>query len=195
VLYPLYHSWDHDNPDIGNLTDNWPMHGTLNESRPEAANAPAAVCRTLGAGKIIAVPVPLFATYRDTGDPQILRWARELLPDPLIVTDAPSWVDISVRQGAARRGRLRPTLIVHCVNQNNGRDLSLLNAQDTWVDEIPPVGPYSLSLRLAHEPARITHVPVDTPLPFTYHDGILRVHIPVFHIHTALVITLGEHHE
>ena len=197
TLYPLYHSWDHDNPGIGNLTNNWPMHGMLNESAPEPAHAPAAICRPLGKGKIIAVPVALFAAYRAAKDPQILRWIRELLqqtaPAPLITTDAPSWVDITLRtknspDTAPTVSAKPPCLIVHCVNQNSGRDLSLLNAQDTWVDEIPRVGPYTLTLRLARAPESITLVPGDTPLPFTFRDGILHTQIPSFHIHAALLL-------
>jgi len=99
----------------------------------------------------------VFNQYSAWGDPQILRWLGEVLavlqPEPRVATDAPSWVDLSLRRGADGR------LLVHFVNQNPGRDVAKLGTDDTWVDEIPEVGPFTLALRLPRKPRAVTWEP------------------------------------
>jgi len=75
----------------------------------------------------------------------VLRWLREVVdylqPEPLFRTDAPSWVDISLR-------RKDDSLLIHLVNGNPGRDVAKLGSDDLWVDEIPIIGPDYLSYPL-----------------------------------------------
>jgi hypothetical protein len=186
-LYPLYLSWDQNNPGLGVLPNNWPMHGQLDEEHPELAGAPAAILRKLGKGCLVHVATDIFSQYRTLGDPQMLRWLREIMtilqPDPLCETDAPSWVDLSLRRDAGGR------LLVHVVNQNPGRDISRLNTDDTWVDEVPEVGPYSLTLRLPRKPARVRWEPEGRSLKSAWKKGVLTLNIPRFKIHGCVAIT------
>ena len=185
-LYPLYRSWDQDNPDIPLLDNNWPMHGQVDEQHPEPAGFPAAIARNVGQGRIVHVCTELFSRYCIFGDPQMLRWLREMIgdldPTPFITTTAPSWVDVSPRQKGG-------DLLVHFVNHNPGRDLCLLNTSDTWVDEIPEVGPYTVSIRTDTAPISATCEPGGHPLQIDYRQGIATVEIPRFHLHTCLRLT------
>jgi hypothetical protein len=184
-LYPLYLSWDSRNPECRNLPNNWPMHGQMDEETPEPAGQPAAVIRHLGRGRIVHLCADAFAQYRTLGDPQILRWFREVLavlqPAPFCRTDAPSWIDLSLR----RRG---DDLLVHFVNQNPGRDVARLGSDDTWVDEIPEVGPFALELRLPRRPRTATWEPAAERLTVAFRAGTVRLEIPRFRIHGCAVV-------
>jgi hypothetical protein len=183
-LYPLYLSWDQFNPEARNLPNNWPMHGQLDEEHPEPAGMPAAIIHRLGAGTVIHLCTDPFTPYCTLGDPQILRWLREIVavldPTPYFTTDAPSWVDVSLRRKDDAR-------LVHLVNQNPGRDVAKLGTNDTWVDEIPEVGPYSATLRVPR-PAYVTIEPGGAPAAWTWTEGLLHVTVPRFHIHTCVNI-------
>ncbi len=185
-LYPLYLSWDQMNFETRNLTNNWPMHGQLDEEHPEPAGVPAAITRRLGKGRIVHLCTDIFTQYRHLGDPQMLRWLREVVeyiqPEPLVGTNAPSWVDLSLRRAADGR------LLVHFVNQNPGRDLSLLNTGDLWVDEIPEVGPFTCELRLAKKPRAVTWEPGGQKIDWSWQKGCLQVTLPRFRIHGCLAV-------
>jgi hypothetical protein len=57
---------------------------------------PAAVVRRVGKGAAVHICTDIFARYGQLGDPQMLRWLREIVdflqPKPLLHTDAPSVV-------------------------------------------------------------------------------------------------------
>ncbi len=188
-LYPLYRSWDDRNPECRHLANNWPMHGQVDEQNPEAAGCPAAIVRSLGKGTMVHVATDIFGMYLTLGDPQMLRWLREILgqlePHPFLTTDAPSWVDLSPRRAADGR------LLVHFVNQNPGRDVARLVTDDAWVDEIPEVGPYACELRLAKKPLAVTWEPGGGKLDWTWKDGRLQVTLPRFQIHGCLAVREG----
>ena len=183
TLYPLYRSWDQFNFENRNLPNNWPMHGQVDEEHPEPAGFPAAITRRLGKGRLVHIATDVFSQYLTLGDPQMLRWMREILefadPVPTVATDAPSWVDITLR----RKGR---ALFMHVVNQNPGRDLSKLNTDDTWVDEIPAVGPYQFRLQCPRKPGRVTWEPGHQAATSQWNKGVLTVTLPSVHIHTCL---------
>ena len=184
-LYPLYLSWDQLNPECDKLPNNWPMHGQVDEENPELAGCPAAITRDIGEGRIVHICTDVFAHYAKLGDPQILRWLAEMMellqPEPWFTTDAPSWVDVSLRRKKSR-------LLMHFVNGNPGRDLSVLHTDDLWADEAPVIGPVSCELRLPNEPASVTWQPSGDALQVQWQDGVLSVTVPRLHIHGCLVI-------
>ncbi|MBS3763735.1 MAG: alpha-L-fucosidase [Planctomycetes bacterium] len=185
-LYPLYLSWDQFNPGSENLPNNWPMHGLVDEEDPEKAGFPAAIERDLGDGQIVHIGTDIFGQYGKLGDPQMLAWVREILggmqPDSIFSTDAPSWVDCSLRTRD-------DVLFVHMVNGNPGRDLSKLHTDDLWVDEIPTVGPIQCAVRSTTEPESVIWEPRGDSLPFDYQDNICRVEIPELHIHGCITFS------
>lgn len=184
-LYPLYLSWDQLNPECRTIPNNWPMHGQLDEQNPEPAGCPAAVTRTLGQGRIVHICTDVFSRYSTLGDPQILRWLREIVdhlqPEPLLCTDAPSWVDVSLR----RKGG---SLLVHLLNCSPGRDVCRLHTDDLWADEIPTIGPLTCRLRLAARPAGVTWEPGGETLDWEWSEGSLTVTVPRLHVHGCVVV-------
>jgi len=186
TIYPLYLSWDQFNIQARNLDNNWPMHGQVDEEHPGPAGFPAAVSRRLGKGRIVHICTDIFSKYSVLGDPQMLRWFREIMDDlqpaPLCKTDAPSWVDLSVRHSAAGK------LLVHLVNQNPGRDVAKLGGDDTWVDEIPEVGPYRIELRTPRKPKAVWWEPGHRELTAVHDRGVLCVEAPRFKIHGCVVV-------
>lgn len=186
-LYPLYLSWDQFNPEIiRNLNNNYPLHGQIDEEHPEPAGCPAAIARKLGKGRIVHLCTDIFTRYGYFRDPQMLRWLREVIdilqPQPYCRTDAPSWVDLSLRRAADGR------LLAHFVNQNPGRDVAKVYFDDVWVDEVPEVGGFALELQLARKPKAVTWEPGHQELPYTYDNGILCVKTPRFKIHGCVAV-------
>jgi hypothetical protein len=183
-LYPLYLSWDQFNTKC-QVSNNYPMHGQMDEEHPKKAGFPAAIGRRLGKGCLAHICTGIFGHYATLGDPQILRWLKEILaflqPKPMFETDAPSWVDVSLR-------RKDNSLLIHFVNQNPGRDLCKLNTNDLWVDEIPEVGPFNVRLRCAKKPKRIIYEPSGKPVKASWQNSILQIALERLHIHSCLVI-------
>jgi hypothetical protein len=188
-LYPLHRSWDDLNPECRHLANNWPMHGQVNEQNPDSAGCPAAIIKSIGKGTMVHVATDIFGMYMYLGDPQMLRWIREILkelyPVPFLTTDAPSWVDVSPRRAVDGR------LLVHFVNQNPGRDVAKLGTDDTWVDEIPEVGPYTCELRLEKKPQVVTWEPGGGKVEWNWQDGRLQATLPRFRFHGCLAVKEG----
>jgi hypothetical protein len=183
-MYPLYLSWDQLNPEVRNLPNNWPMHGQIDELNPEPAGFPAAIFRKVGKGQIVHICTDIFSQYKSLGDPQILRWLGEIIDtidqNPFVKTDVPSWIDISLRKKDNK-------FLIHFVNQNPGRDVAKLGTDDTWVDEIPEVGPYTIDIKLP-QPYKICWQPDNVELNIKYINGIIKIQIPRFKIHGCIVI-------
>ena len=110
-------------------------------------------------------------------------FARELLdrmqPDPLLRTDAPSWMEVSLRT----RG---DELFVHFLNGNPGFDMSVVGGQDFFVDEIPEVGPYAASVRCAERPKAAFLEPGHKPLDIQWRDGRACFTVPRLKIHACV---------
>ena len=188
-LYPLYLSWDHANPEAGKIKANWPMHGLVDEEKPEKAGFPAATVRRLGKGVAVHVATSVFSHYWRFGNPELLAWLRELLgflvPNPLVRTDAPSFVEVSVRQ---KKG----ALLLHVINGNPGRDISLVGSEDLWANDIPAVGPYTFQVRCAASPKTVREEPGGKSLAQVFKQGVLTVTLPRLEIHTCIVVEPWE---
>ena len=185
MLCPLYLSWDHNNPQIAKIPDNYPINGMLDEESPQKAGLPAAVARRIGDGVAVHVPTALFATYWQFGNPDMLAWIRELIehlqPAALFRTDALSFVEVALRRKGA-------DLLVHLVNGNPGRDISHVGTDDLWVDDIPAVGPITCWIRCARRPERVTCEPGGAPAETEWKDGVLKAVLPRLEIHACLAV-------
>jgi hypothetical protein len=82
-------------------------------------------------------------------------------------------------------------LLVHFVNQNPGRDVAKLGTDDTWVDEIPEVGPYTCELRLEKKPQVVTWEPGGGKVEWNWQDGRLQATLPRFRFHGCLAVKEG----
>lgn len=176
-------------PDAGmmsnrHISNNWPMHGQLDEVHPEPAGFPAAITRKVGKGQVVHICTDIFTVYRRLGDVQMLRWLREiitdLLPTPYFETDAPSWVDVSLR-------RKDGGLLIHLVNCNSGRDVMQLRTDDLWVDEIPTIGPITCKVR-GEKPKNVTLEPGAQTANWSWENGILTITVPQLSIHRCIKV-------
>jgi hypothetical protein len=141
----------------------------------------AASIYRLGKGKIAAVYVNLGERYFH-GMNYVARQfladlVHQLFPSPLIEVNGSHSVDVSL-------GRQGDTLMVNLVNTSGPH----ANHEVYTFDEIPPVGPLSVSLRLETEPRYVTLQPAGTDLPFVYRDGKLQVILPRLEIYDLLEI-------
>jgi len=181
-LYPLYLSWDQFNPDINKITPNWPIHGMLDEENPEPAGFPACVYRRIGKGMLVHICTDIFKPFWQYGNRDILAWFKEVLdfiqPNPLFKTDAPSWVEISLR-------KQDNDILVHFVNGNPGRDMSFQNSTDLWVDEIPTLGLITSSIK-SSKPTEVLQEPGNEQIEWTWSDGILTFKLTALKIHSCV---------
>lgn len=182
-LYPAYLSSEHEK--LKPLPVNWSVAGLLDEVHPEKAGFPAATVRKLGKGVAVHIPTDLFSVYWKYGYLDILAWLKEIFntlqPSPLFRTDAYTYVEVVLRQKAG-------ALLVHFINGNPGRDLSFVNTEDLFVDEIPPLGPITSWIHCAERPHEVTWEPGGIATDASWEDGVLKVVLPRLEIHTCLKI-------
>jgi len=185
-LYPLYATSEQLHPVQSRLMPrNWRMYGALDEGCPEGLGIAAAVSATVGAGQVVHIPTTLFANYYEFGDPGVPAWLREiadrLVPTPLLRTDAPTCVDITLR-------KRQNDLLIHLVNQSSGRDLSRPDFADVWVDDVPGLGLINLEIRCEQAPGEPYLAPGNEPVGSSHADGRLRVTVPGMKIHACVVV-------
>ncbi|MBM3888164.1 MAG: hypothetical protein FJ388_03460 [Verrucomicrobia bacterium] len=184
-LHPLYRSWDDTNPNIGKIRSCYPITGMMDEEKPERAGFPAATLRRLDKGVAVHLSTNFFDTYWRFGNPDMLAWLREVLgvvqPKPMFQTDALSFVEVCLRQRD-------DTLLVHLINGNPGRDLSYINTDDLWVDDIPPVGPITCRIASAARPKSVTIEPGGTRAQTKWRNDFLEVVLPRLEIHACLAV-------
>lgn len=184
-LYPLLRAWDDTNPQVGRIRSCYPITGMVDEEQPEPAGFPAATIRRLEKGVAVHLATGFFDTYWRFGNPDMLAWLREILsavqPVPLFQTDAASFVEVSLRQKA-------DTLLVHLINGNPGRDISLVSTDDLWVDDIPSIGPVTCRIGCAARPQAVTIEPGGVPAQTQWRDGRLEIVLPRLEIHACLAI-------
>lgn len=182
-MYPMYLSAGASV--LKTLPVNWSTAGEVDEKNPAPANIPAATIRRLGKGVIVHIPADIFGVYWEVGYLDILEWLREIVtrmdPQPLFRTDAYTYVEVALRQRSS-------TLLVHFVNGNPGRDLSMVHTEDLWVDEIPRLGPFTSWIRCGRRPGKCTWEPGGKLADVSWNDGVLQVTLPGFEIHTCLKI-------
>jgi len=96
-------------------------------------------------------------------------------------TAAPSFIELSLR---AKEGNL----LIHVVNGNPGRDISLVGTNDLWVNDIPAVGPYEFRVRCTAAPRSVREEPGGRELQHSFQDGVLTVTLPSVKIHSCIVV-------
>ncbi len=183
VWWKLYKSWDHD--EQAGMPFNYPITARLDEEKPEEAGMPAVTARKVGRGLAVHLAGDPFPSFWTFGHPTVRAFTRELLkrmqPDPLFRTNAPSWVEVSLRT----RG---DELFVHFLNGNPGFDMSELEHKDLFVDEIPEVGPYEASVGCSHQPRAVFLEPGHQPLDTEWREGRLHFTVPRLKIHACVRI-------
>ena len=143
---------------------------------------PAAVVNRVGSGQVAYVPADLFRDFEHNHYPGTRRFVGELidrlLPDPALRVNGPRCVDVTLR----RRDR---TTIIHLVNRASGLPNTPNNGA---VDEIPPVGPITIRMRLSTRPNSVAVALEEGDPAWTWDDGVLTARLATVHIHAAVVV-------
>ncbi len=150
-----------------------------------AANAlqvtgrPAATLVKFGRGQLAATHCNLGQAYlRDR--PELLRrylsdLVRALFPQPLVEVQGSPEVEVTLM-------RNRGKLLLNLINTAGPHQTQPI------LDDIPPVGPLTVSLRLDRKPAAVTLEPGARPLAFEFQDGRLRLTVPRVEIHDIIAV-------
>jgi hypothetical protein len=147
---------------------------------------PAATLNRVGKGAVAYLPCNLFRDYSANRYPLIRDFVHEVvraLAGRLeIEVQAPPSVDVVLRRQGARK-------IVHLLNRSTGIPTG---PSSGVVDEVPPVGPVTLRMKLAHEPTQVSLAFEKAALTWKYTagrtGGILKVEVPAVHLHAAILV-------
>lgn len=151
---------------------------------------PAAVINRVGKGRVAYFGAALFRDFCHNRYPMARELAgalvEALLPNPEIRVQAPACMDVALR----RRGN---ALMIHLVNRSSGLPNQPNNGA---VDEIPPVGPVTVRLRLPRKPDSVSLAPDGGRLTSrvkSVRGGVrLEITVSAVQIHAAVVIRQGK---
>lgn len=143
------------------------------------SSQPAASIAPLGRGHIAATYFTLGQSYVSAPTAGARRFLNDLVhqlfPQPLVDVTGSSDVDVCV---AHNHGKL----LVNLVNTAGPHRTQYI------LPSIPPVGPLSVTIRLASQPVAVTLEPGGRPLAADYRDGRLHVTLPKVEIHDIIAI-------
>lgn len=143
---------------------------------------PAVTVNKVGKGKVAYVPADLFRDIRRNRNPLQREFVgtiiRKLAGRFPIEIDGPACVDVTMR----RKGK---KTLLHFVNRNTGLPTA---PSCPTIDEIPPVGPLTVTMKLAQKPASVTLAFENGKVKWSYAKGTLTATVEAVTIHAALVI-------
>jgi hypothetical protein len=134
-----------------------------------------------GAGKIAAAFTDLGRCYRLQRTAVARKFlnalVRELFPHPMVEIEGSQCVDVAIN-------RINGKLAINLVNTagpHHSRNVCTY-------DEIPPIGPLQVSIRMDKAPSKITTEPEGKALPYDVADGVVRLSLPRLEIHSVIVV-------
>ena len=144
---------------------------------------PAATVHRYGKGKVLYVPADLFRDFAHNRyaltRALVGEWLRALAGRLPITVRGPVCVDVVLRRQGSRS-------IIHFINRASGIPNQ---PQNGAVDEIPPVGPLTITWHRPTPPRRVRLAFEKSDLQWDYTPGLLRATVPLVHIHAAVVVS------
>lgn len=108
----------------------------------------------------------------------ITRGIRELLPDPVLVTNLPSQgIQSVMKQESAGR------TIVHLLY-----GAPVLRGKINVIEDLVPINDVSVALKVEKSPKRVYLAPQNTDLAFTVDGGVMKTTVPVVECHQMVVV-------
>ena len=147
---------------------------------------PAATLNKVGKGAVAYIPCDIFRDFNASRYPLTRIFVhgvmRALAGRLDIEVKAPACVDVVLRRKGGKQ-------IIHLVNRSSG----IPNLPNSGViDEIPSVGPATITLKLPGKPRKVRLAFEKTTIRWKYiaghKGGTLRVDLPFVHIHAAVVV-------
>jgi hypothetical protein len=149
----------------------------------ESLDAPVAV----QSERVLYFAAPLFAAYREHDYWAYRAMAQVLLdgflPSPLVQTNAPGWVEVTLHEQPARAER-PARQILH---------ITAYHPRRTWqsiphVDQSARTAGLRVSVRREKPVQRVYLTPDEQKLDYTQHGGYLHIELPPVGVHTVIVI-------
>jgi len=155
------------------------------DNQPASSGWPAASIRSLGKGQIAGIYANLGRSYFNETTTVMRDFVgdviRRLLPQRQVEVFGSRSVQVMVNR-VNLEGKDR--LTVHLINMaGSHRDTNVCT-----FDEIQPIGPLTVHVRLAQKPQHIMLQPAGQILKFTYANGIAHVVLPRLDIYDILII-------
>ena len=145
-----------------------------------------ATSRRLGKGRIAGLYVNCGHRYSVAGTSGLRdlfgRLARHLMPGPIVEVTGSHHVDVAVMRQP--NGRLAVNL-VNTAGPHADPNVYVF-------DEVPPVGPLEVSIRLPERPRRVLRQPGGREVDFTWSKGAARVTLDQLAVHDVLVVEPDE---
>ncbi len=143
---------------------------------------PAATINTVGQGRVAYIPYNIFWFFAHTHYPmarQFIGGLTEALVGKLpIRVSAPRCVDVVLRRKAGQT-------IVHLINRASGM---ANQPRDGAIDEIPLVGPITVQIDRADQPANLQLAFEEAGFKWTFDGQTLTATLDHLHIHAAIVV-------
>jgi hypothetical protein len=142
---------------------------------------PAATIRPYGKGLIAAIWFEMGNRYAEAMVETIRRFTAglvdELFPNPIVTVTGSKYVDVTAME---KNDKLTINLVNTAGPHSDDRQYVF--------DDIPPVGPLKITLRLQEKPSRILRYPGRCEVPFDYYEGAAHLVLDRLEIHDVLVI-------
>jgi len=147
---------------------------------------PAATLHRVGSGAVAYIPCDIFREFAANRYPLVRTFIHDVLRALAgkmeIEVDAPTCVDVVLRRKDAKR-------MVHLINRASGIP-NLPNSP--VIDEIPPVGPVTMTMSLPRKPKNVSLAFEEATLRWGYASGQnaqqLKIEVAAVHIHAAVVV-------
>ena len=145
---------------------------------------PSATVHRIGKGRVAYIPASVFRDFEHNRYPLTRVFLGTILKKLAGKLDrevqAPTCVDVAYRQKPGQQ-------IIHLINRASGIPNQTNNGA---IDEIPRVGPITITLRLPVRPRDVKLAYARTRFTWKYSAGTLTIAVPTLHIHAALVVQL-----
>lgn len=102
---------------------------------------------------------------------------KQVFPSPLVEVSGSPQVEVCVR-------RLNGKLMIHLINTSGDH----ANLENRLVESVPPLGAFSISIRLAKQPRALTLQPAGTALDVKWKDGVVTLTIPGIALHSIVQV-------
>ncbi|MBA4166724.1 MAG: alpha-L-fucosidase [Chitinophagaceae bacterium] len=143
---------------------------------------PASV-RPVGKGKIAAVYFDFGENYQKRQTPVLREFLsgviHELFPDPLLKVEGSHLVNVTLNKTGNRYA-------INLINMAGPHANDAVYAYD----EVPPIGPLKISLKLDKKPSAITLQPGNYPLPFDFDNGTAHFTVSRTDIYSIVMVDL-----
>ena len=141
----------------------------------------AASIAKFGKGRIAATYVNFGERYANAATATARKFlaalVRELFPNPIAEVTGSQYVDVAVNT-------LGGKLMVNLMNTAGPH-------ANEWIcafDEVPPVGPLTVTIRTRRKPKKVTLQPAGRALRYEFSKGAVKVVLPKLEIHDIIVV-------